>query len=73
MSWGLFANPDEEEQPRKRMTMSYEEEDMIGDIDKWCSICDERIREDSKYYDFDGEIVCEDCIDDYLEEHSNYM
>lgn len=38
-----------------------------------CDQCIEPIYEDDDFYDFDGEIVCQGCIDgyidDYLREH----
>lgn len=34
-----------------------------------CEMCDAEIYEDNDYYDFDGYIVCEDCIKDYLKDH----
>ena len=38
-----------------------------------CDQCSDPIYEDDDFYDFDGEIVCQGCIDryidDYLREH----
>lgn len=37
-------------------------------VDK-CGPCGRDIYTSEEYYDFDGEIVCEDCIYKYLTEH----
>lgn len=35
----------------------------------YCDICEEKIENGYGYFDFDGFIVCEDCIDEYLKEN----
>lgn len=34
-----------------------------------CGECDGDIYEGSYFFDFDGDIVCEDCEPDYVKEH----
>lgn len=34
-----------------------------------CDICGEPLRHGDEYYDFDGTIVCKECIEDYLYDH----
>ena len=34
-----------------------------------CKICNRYIFEGESYYDFSGDIVCEDCLSDYVKEH----
>lgn len=35
----------------------------------YCGECEVGIYEGTDYYDFDGDIVCEDCHRDYIKEH----
>ena len=34
-----------------------------------CDVCGNDIHYGNDYYDFDGDIVCEDCERDYVREH----
>lgn len=47
--------------------MTFDEQEMIGRTPYNCEICGELIERTG--YDMDGVIVCEDCIDDYMDEY----
>lgn len=34
-----------------------------------CEMCEAEIYEGNDYYDFEGDIVCEDCQREYVKEH----
>ena len=36
-----------------------------------CNLCDGTVKTDEKYYLFGKKLVCEQCLDDYIDEHSN--
>ena len=35
-----------------------------------CMVCNREIYEGESYYDFAGDVVCNDCLKDYIKEHS---
>jgi hypothetical protein len=39
--------------------------------DKTCDYCRDPINVGDEYYDFDGKIVCEDCLYKYADEHKH--
>lgn len=34
-----------------------------------CDMCEMDIYEGNDYYNFDGDIICDDCHEDYVKEH----
>lgn len=34
-----------------------------------CMVCNREIYEGESYYDFAGDVVCNDCLKDYIKEH----
>ena len=38
-----------------------------------CKYCGESLFEDDEYYELDGEILCEDCAEEWLKGHRNWV
>jgi hypothetical protein len=47
----------------------YRHEQSKAEVVDICMVCSRYIVEGESYYDFSGDIVCEDCLSDYVKEH----
>lgn len=56
------------EQIENRMVADSQWQPMYKPICR-CDVCDGDIYEGNDFYDFDGDIVCDDCKWDYVREH----
>ena len=47
----------------------YRHEQKKAEVVDVCMVCSRYIVEGESYYDFSGDIVCKDCLSDYVKEH----
>lgn len=46
----------------------YRHEQSKAEVVDVCMVCNRYIFEGERYYDFSGDIVCKDCLSDYVKE-----
>ncbi|WP_139905648.1 hypothetical protein [Clostridium thermarum] len=47
----------------------YRHEHEKAEVVDVCMICNRYILDGESYYDFAGDVVCEDCLNDYVKDH----